>query len=254
MWGGQVRQQTFVAEERAFRFNPATADSAEGERLARILGCNGCHDEEMQGQVMFEQTLFGRLTAPNLTRAVRKYSDIELEQIIRQGIAPGGRGLYVMPSNSFSALRDQDLNNIIEFIRQAPESDNETGPTTFSLMARFFLIKGEFKSQPEEEMYAVTPERNGSEVLIEGDYLTRIKCAECHGRDLKGDSFDGSATPGMVLVKAYSEEEFMKFMRTGLARGDREVGFMSEMSRTHFAYLYDDEIKDLYNFLRDLEP
>ena len=102
---------------------------------------------------MFEAPMFARVVPPNLTRAVAKYSDSELEAIIRQGIKPDGRGLMIMPSSNYSAFRDQDLRNII---------------------ARFFFVKGEFTLEPEQEMSPVTPERPGDENMVDGEYLARI--------------------------------------------------------------------------------
>ena len=117
------------------------------------------------------------------------------------------------------------------------------------IMARFFFAKGEFKTEPQKEMYEVTLDLKDDRVFLEGDYLTRIKCSECHGRDLRGGNLGQDAVPSLVLVKAYNEEEFSILMRTGMARGDREVGFMTELSKTHFVHLTDDEVRDLYQFL-----
>ena len=253
VWGGQILTRNYIPEDRGFTMEKTNIDIAEGERLARIFGCIGCHGEEMEGKVLFEAPMFARVVPPNLTRAVTKYSDSELEAIIRQGIKPGGRGLMIMPSSNYSALRDQDLGNIIAFIRQAPVSENDPGTTTVSIMARFFFVKGEFTLEPEQEMSAVTPARLGNAVTIDGDYLTRVFCSECHGSDLKGAIDSESAAPNLVLAQAYSEEEFITLMRTGIARGDRGLELMAEMAREHFTYLRDDEIKDLFRYLQSLD-
>src|SRR5262245_11745642 len=58
---------------------PIPTDAAsieEGRRLATIRGClGGCHGKQAEGFVMFNQPLVGRVVAPNLTAAVRKYGD-----------------------------------------------------------------------------------------------------------------------------------------------------------------------------------
>ena len=63
----------------------------------------------------------------------------------------------------------------------------------------------------------------------------------------------GAPTPSLVLVKAYNEEEFIEFMRIGIAKGGREVGIMSELSRTNFAHLRDDELGDMFRFFQGLD-
>ena len=47
---------------------------------------------------MFDEPMIGRVVAPNLTAAVRKYSDSELVGIIRNGVRPGGQSMMVMPA------------------------------------------------------------------------------------------------------------------------------------------------------------
>src|SRR6516225_2919815 len=65
------------------------ASISEGRRLATIRGCfAGCHGKEAAGAVMFDEPMIGRIVAPNLTAAVRKYSDTELAVIIRNGVRP----------------------------------------------------------------------------------------------------------------------------------------------------------------------
>ena len=100
------------------------ADSAsidEGHRLAVVHGCfSGCHGKEAEGAVMFDEPMIVRFVAPNLTAAVRKYSDAELVGIIRHGVRPDGRSMFVMPSEVFAVLTDDDLTRIIAFLKSLP--------------------------------------------------------------------------------------------------------------------------------------
>ena len=119
----------YVLSERMLRHTyeiPAVAISIptdpasiiEGRRLATIHGCfGGCHGKEAEGAVMFDEPMIGRVVAPNLTAAVRKYSDAELVVIIRHGVRPGGRSMMVMPSEVFVLLTDEDLGRIIAFLK-----------------------------------------------------------------------------------------------------------------------------------------
>jgi hypothetical protein len=70
--------------------DPASIE--EGRRLAMIHGCyGGCHGRHAEGTVMFDEPIIGRVVAPNLTAAARRYSAAELANIIRLGVRPGGR-------------------------------------------------------------------------------------------------------------------------------------------------------------------
>ena len=97
---------------------------SEGRRLATLRGCvGGCHGKEVEGAIMFDEPVIGRVVAPNLTAAVRKYSDSELVGIIRNGVRPGGRSMMVMPAEEFVLLTDQDLSRIIAFLKSLPAAE-----------------------------------------------------------------------------------------------------------------------------------
>src|ERR1700732_890066 len=62
----------------------------EGRRLATIRGCfGGCHGQQAEGRVLFDEPMIARFVAPNLTGTVRKYTDTELAVAIRNGLRPG---------------------------------------------------------------------------------------------------------------------------------------------------------------------
>ena len=111
---------------------PTDSESiAEGKRLAIVRGCiNGCHGKEAQGAVMFDDWKVARIVAPNLTAAVRNYTDAELVNIIRNGVRPDGRSMVIMPSEVFVDLSDADLGRIIAFLKSLP---SVPGPSGISL-------------------------------------------------------------------------------------------------------------------------
>src|SRR5438552_2073410 len=116
---------TYVVSERILRRTyevpavalsiPTDAESvAEGRRLATIHGCfNGCHGKNAEGVVMFDDPMIARIIAPNLTTAVRQYSDAQIAVIVRNGVRPDGRSLLVMPAEAFIWMTDADLGRII---------------------------------------------------------------------------------------------------------------------------------------------
>src|SRR3954447_548894 len=80
-----------------------------GKRLTYILDCTGCHGENLQGTDMAEKPEDGAMYAPNVTLLVSKYSDAELDRLIRHGRPRDGRELWFMPVESFQFLSDQDF-------------------------------------------------------------------------------------------------------------------------------------------------
>src|SRR5206468_12324100 len=73
----------------------AAAKIAHGERLSWTLGCRGCHREKLEGGAFYERY------ASNLTRELPKYSDAEIERLLRTGVPRDGRILWGMPSEIF---------------------------------------------------------------------------------------------------------------------------------------------------------
>ena len=90
--------------------------------------------------------------------------------------------------------------------------------------------------------------------LRRGEYLAMTACNECHGLDLRGSNTapDG-APPDLAVVAAYSWEEFTRLMQEGLPRDGREtLGLMTMVARDRFGSFTNEELSDLYHFLRTL--
>ena len=244
--GGRVIYQIYDTPPSAFVSNRETADTEAGRRAALVRGCfQGCHGDGLEGAVFVDDLLFGRIVAPDLTRAFSDMSDEELDRVIRRGVRPDGRSTLVMPSASFYHLSDADLNNITAFIRGQPNTDGPTLEVRPGLLARFFILSNFFEPQAkviqDEAPWMIgEPEQ--------GRYLALTVCGECHGMDLQGLDF----APSLAAVIAYGPESFRRLMREGVALGDRQLELMSDVALGRFKYFTDAEIDALYTYLRTL--
>lgn len=249
-WSHLILNKNYTAESRAIAWTEDPAELARGERLAQVYGCfHGCHGADMEGDVFFEDPLFGRGVAPNLTRAVRDYTPEQFEALVRQGIRPDGSGLVAMPSGSFATMSDQDLGAIYSFISSYPEQPvQDLGETTLYPLARVFLILGEFKLPAEEVDDRPWTEERLEDPVSRGAYLARNACSECHGLDLAGQP---DFTPPLTIAKAYDREKFGRLMATGVGVDDtRDLGLMARVSEYRFAHFTDEEVDDLHAFLQ----
>lgn len=81
----RVLRRTYAISAHTVVLPADSASIVEGRRLALLRGCfQGCHGQEgLEGKVFIDEPGVARLNAPNLTLAVRRYSDAELEGIIR---------------------------------------------------------------------------------------------------------------------------------------------------------------------------
>lgn len=235
---------------------------AEGARLAATRGCPGCHGARLEGRVFFEERGVARLVAPNLTRAVREYSDAELARVIRHGVRRDGHSVFAMPSATFAGLSDADLGCLIAFLRSVPPVDGPGYELAVGPLGRLGIATGKFRPVAADLDHAATDAgaagtaatRRGAlqNPKVLGAYVARTACAECHGTDLRGDPAIGG--PNLTVVAGYSQADFTTLLRTGVASGGRELAMMSPTARQRFVHLTDDEVLGLYLYLRGLKP
>jgi mono/diheme cytochrome c family protein len=250
----------YLASERHLRSFPqptpftlaipeSPAARARGEHLAHTRGCFGCHGERLEGASMG-----GYAVAPNLPALARRASPSALEAAIRHGIGADGRALYSMPSYNFLHLRDADVADLIAYLRSAPVVEKDLPEPHLPWTIRFAIALGRDSAMPAF-LHLVPPLRNadqGDTALARGEYLAMTTCNECHGFGLRADSPWPGSAPDLIIVSAYSEEAFRTLMKTGLALGGRELDMMSGVARGRFAHFTDEEVTDLYAFLRSL--
>ena len=254
----------YVASERIMRRTyevpavaiaiPTDAESiAEGRRLATTRGCvNGCHGKNAEGAVMFDEPMIARIVAPNLTAAVRKYSDAQIGAIVRYGVRPDGRSMLVMPAEAFVWMTDADLGRIIAFLKSLPPSTGPEPGISPGPLGRIGLATGKFKTVTQLIADTQPPPEAASAQAGFGRYLARTTCAQCHGTNLRGDSTPDFTSPDLRIVAAYSPEAFAELMRTGVPLGGRKLGTMGPLARQTLSQFTDAEIAALYSYLHAL--
>lgn len=225
----------------------------EGRRLATIRGCfGGCHGKEAGGDVLFDDPKIARIVAPDLTRAVRRYSDSQLAVIIRNGVRPDGRSVIVMPSAAFTGVSNADLGRILAFLKSLPASSGPGPSISVGPLGRIGLVTGQLKVEAELVARAASPPAAKPQEGELGRYLARTVCAECHGTSLRGDSNPDFTSPDLRVVAAYSPDTFTRLLRSGVAVGERQLRVMSPRARNNLVRLNDAEISALYSYLQTL--
>ena len=133
------------------------ASIREGQRLASVRGCNGCHGRQLQGEVLFNDPKIARIVAPNLTAAARKYDDAQLAGIIKGGVRPDGRSMIVMPSQVYMHMSDDDLGRVIAYVKSVPAVQGPEPSVTVGPLGRVGLAMGKFKVVSEEISQGTAP-------------------------------------------------------------------------------------------------
>ncbi|HEX8527019.1 MAG TPA: cytochrome c [Allosphingosinicella sp.] len=260
VWSEAILRQHYEAEPQAVVKAPPEL-VAQGYRLARLHGCLSCHGEGLTGHAVFEAPLVGDIIAPNLTTLIRDRTDEQLTVAIRQGIAPDGRGLLVMPSAVAQRMPPEETAALIAWMRTLPVKEGETRRFQLGVLGRLMLILGDFRRQAEavKEYRSMMPRDLGADHSA-GRQLAASICAECHGPDLAGGpapmadqnpSFGRpyNLPPSLDVVAAYDLEQFKTLLRTGVPPGGRDLGMMSSVARRDLRYFSDEEIEALHRYL-----
>jgi cytochrome c553 len=230
------------------------ASIAHGEHIATIRMCKDCHTENWSGQSDSVPGLI-TLSMPNLTPGAggvgAANTDEDWVRAIRHGVGYDGRGLLLMPSRVWYYLSDEDLADLIAYLKSLPPVDNEPPKTELGPLGRVMMTLGQLPPEATEpdatviDHDAPRPVAPQPGVTVEyGMYLART-CTLCHGSELNGQTiFDGSValnlTPGSEM-KGWSEEDFIATMRTGVTPNGRQLEDV--MPWKYLGQMTDDELK-----------
>jgi len=242
------------AQAPELRFEAVSADRvAQGERLSRVLGCKGCHGEDLTGHVWQDDPGVAVLYTSSLRRTVPRYDDAALERALRYGRRLDGSALWGMPSEIFTHLSAADMRALIAWLRTLPEGGPDHPRLMFGPEGRRLVEQGALKSTPQwvrEARTIASPSLDGRHEWAR--YMIRATCSECHGLDLAGPvgpPGERSPPPDLIVAGGYSREQFRHLLRTGEPVGGRRLGLMAEVARGRFAHLTEREVDAIYDYL-----
>jgi len=244
---------------------PDDAESiAAGEHWVKA-NCIGCHGPDLSGGYFFEAP-FAVLDASNLTPGKggvgAVYTDEDWVRAIRHGVNPARRSLMIMPANYYWNFSDEDLGDIIAYLKSLPPVDQVVREPNFNLLGKAMAGAGIFGEQllvaqnirhderPPAPTVGVTEEY--------GRYLLYVTgCQDCHGQELAGGkSADPAAmaapnlTPGGDL-KNWQSGDFIQTIRTGTTPSGRFLDNV-QMPWEHYKYYSEDELSAIFVYLQSL--
>jgi cytochrome c553 len=222
--------------------------AGEGERLAHVLGCKGCHESNLQGAVWNDEPEFGIVAPANLTRSAARYSDAQLQRMIREGVRPDGSSLWEMPSEAYTHLSQPDMQALLAYLRSLPHAGPDRPRPTFGPGARQEIKEGQLRSTPQKVAVEKVQEPwSGGPAHERGRYLARMACGECHGPKLEGN--DEPFRPDLAVASGYSLEEFKRLLKTGEPTGGRKLKLMAQVAKSRFIHLSDEEVERVHAYL-----
>ena len=236
-----------------------------GKHIATIRMCQYCHGDDLSGQ---SDSVPGLVTFafPNLTPGAggvgAANNDKDWVRAIRHGVGRDDRGLILMPSRIWYSLSDDDLADLIAYLKSLPPVDHELPKTELGPLGRVMMTLGQLPPDATAPDVLVidhdgprpVPPQPG--VTVEyGKYLA-LPCAMCHGVNFNGQTIRTDAeylAPNLTMggeLRFWSEEDFMKTLRTGMTPGGKQL--KSAMPWKYFGQMTDDELKAVWLYLQSL--
>ena len=263
--GSSRVNQTYDIQVASVSVPTDPAGMARGEHLVQSIGlCMECHGENLGGDVLSDDPVFGHLAPSNLTAGLGgiggEYTDIDYVRAIRHGIGQDGKSLVVMPSQHFNKIGDEDLGSIIAYLKSLPPIDNELDETSLAPIGKIFtLLEADLLPASVIDHEAPRPPTPPVGVSAAyGEYLAAV-CAACHGEHLSGGTVPGDdpgpKAPNLTALPqaTWTEADLITALRTGVTLTGKQLD-PEFMPWDRFANLTDDELKAIWLFLSSLQP
>jgi mono/diheme cytochrome c family protein len=252
-----------------FPSRPARTEALErGRHLVESrYGCSECHGSNFGGGVMVDDPAIGRILGPNLTTGkgsvTAGYTAADWDRIVRHGLKRGGTPA-LMPSQDFRQMSDQELSDIIVFIRSRPPVDRDVPPPKLGPVGKVLIASGKLPLSADlvgshDKPHAVTPPEAG--LTLDFGRHVAATCTGCHRDDLGGGPIVGgdpnwppaaNLTPGPEGLGEWTFAQFAQAMREG-KRPDGTALRPPMTNVTAYARrMTQTELQALWSYLRSL--
>lgn len=237
--------------------------------ISARYACTACHGSNFGGGVMVDAFPIGHFLAPNLTTGAGSrtldYKPSDWDHIVRHGVLPDGRPA-VMPSDEFARMSDQELSDIVTYIRSLPPVDNTVAKSTVGPVGKILVLTKQLV--PSALLIAHDAPHLVHAPVAEasadfGRHLANT-CTGCHGTDLSGGPIPGgdpgwpqarNLTPDAATgLGNWTFEQFAHTLRTG--QRPNGVALQRPMSEIvpYANSMTDVELRALWAYLRSVPP
>lgn len=253
-------------------------DSAERLALTRAVErgrhlvesryvCIECHGQNFGGGVMVDAPILGRLLGPNLTLGkgtrTANYKATDWDRIVRHGVRPDGTPA-AMPAEDFALMSDQELSDIVAYVRTFAPVDSEVPPVTLGPLGKFLVATGKLplaadRIHEHNAPHAVTPPVTEATVTF-GKHMAAI-CSGCHQPDFSGGPITGgdpawppakNLTPHPDALGKWTLEQFKTALRTAKRPDNTDLKPPMNAVVPYANKMTDVEIEALYMYLQSL--
>lgn len=238
-----------------------------GEYLFLTRGCSECHGAKGEGRLVIDDQSSGfYVYSPNITRggggAAAAYSDTDWIALLRHGLKPSRSPVFIMPSEDYAQMADEDVASLVTYIRSLPASSERKAEIRIPLLLKALYAFGVATDAAEKIDHSKpAPARVPMDSHSHGEYIAKT-CAGCHGEGLAGGKIPGApptwpaaanltSAADAAMNRYGSAEQFRQMMRTGKRADGTSIAVMPFES---LRAMSDGELDALFGFLKTLQP
>lgn len=231
--------------------------------------CTACHGANFGGGVMVDAFPIGSLLAPNLTLGkgsrTADFKPRDWDRIVRHSVLRDGHPA-VMPAEDFQRMSDQELSDIICYIRSLPPVDNTVPKSSLGPLGKVLVATGKMRLSASliESHTAPHPVRPPEEAVSAefGKHLAAV-CMGCHGPDFSGGPIAGgdpswpparNLTPDATGLKGWTYDQFVNAMAKGQRPDKTALRAPMSMMTTYGKSMKEVERRALWAYLQSLPP
>lgn len=210
---------------------PDAATLERGKYLFNSRGCAECHGSNGTGREFINDGKGLRIAAPNISpgegSVVARYTPEDWERTVRHGVKPDGRPVFIMPSEDYNRLTDDDLAAVVAYAKSLPPAKGGVAVVELSLPVRLMYGYDAIQDAAQKIDHSLPPSQPiPAAVNAEhGAYVANM-CIGCHGPGLSGGKIPGTPpdwaaaanlTPGQgsALARYPDAGKFVAMLRSG---------------------------------------
>jgi len=210
---------------------PSDAAAIErGRYLYASRGCADCHGANGAGRAFIDNgdmKVAGPNISPGPGNVVASYKPEDWVRTLRHGVKPDGKPLFIMPSEDYNRLTDDDTGALIAYVKSLAPVPGGEAVVKLPLPVRVIYGLGGIPGRVEKIDHSLPPSQPVAAALsVEHGKYVAAMCTGCHGATLSGGKIPGgppdwpaaaNITPGdKSVMPAYKDATtFATMMKTG---------------------------------------
>jgi len=242
-------------------------NAVHGKYLVTIgSDCVECHGDDLGGGKVVEDPVVGHIYGPNITPAMLKdWTDGEIARAIHDGVKKDGRGVYIMPSETYQYVSREDVADMIAYLRSVNPVSTPSRVSHVGALIKVIWAAGKmpgvFPAETIDHRRPFVRKVPEGPTRAYGAYLYTSHCAGCHREDGRGGKVasgppDWPPAANLTVDGAggWTRDGFIRTFRTGInPSGSRIQPPMGEAIAKFGKKMKSSDLIALWEYLRTLK-